>query len=337
MRIKSYFSATVEAAVSKARQELGDDALLLNARPSPEEALHLGAYEVVFGIETPVVPPPAPPAARAERPAPPPPLPALPDPATDEADSLGGFLARQDISASLIQAIESSLDEDTVTEQQLARALSRRLNVNSSLDSPVAFVGPAGSGKTTLLMKVAIRESADQAVAVVCADSQRIAAAEQLRTLCSIAGLTFDYAGQPESLAAVVEAHQAAGRLVLIDMPGFGPSELGPARVWQAALAKISSLTPVLTLTATARTADLRLMVGHYRMFKPQRLAFTHLDETGVWGGVYSTAGETGWPVAWLTTGQSIPEDVEDASVRRIVDGLMGLAGKTRAAAAAAG
>jgi flagellar biosynthesis protein FlhF len=334
MRIKSYFSATVEAAVSKARQELGDDALLLNARPSPDDALHLGAYEVVFGIETPVVPPPAPPTARAERPAAPPPAP-LPDPAIDDPDSLAGFLARQDISPALIQAIETSLDDDTVTEQQLIRALSRRLNVNSSLNGPIAFVGPPGSGKTTLLVKLAIRESADQAVTVVCADSQRIAAAEQLRTLCSIAGLTFEYAGEPETLAPIVDAHHAAGRLVLIDLPGFGPSELGPARAWQAALAKISSLTPVLTLTATARTADLRGMVGHYRMFKPQRLAFTHLDETGIWGGVYSAAGETGWPVGWLTTGQSIPEDVEDASVRRIVDGLMGLAGKARAAAAA--
>lgn len=333
MRIKSYFSATVEAAVSKARQELGDDALLLNARPSPDEALHLGAYEVVFGIETPVVPPPPP---RLERMMPPPPPP-LPDIGPEEADSLAGYLAQQDIFPALVQAIESSLDDDMVTEQQLSRALSRRLNVNSTLDGPIAFVGPPGSGKTTLLAKLAIRESADQPVTVVCADSQRIAAAEQLRTLCSIAGLTFEFVGQPEALPALVEAHQEAGRLVLIDLPGFGPSELGPARSWQSALTKISSLTPVLTLTATARTADLRLMVGRYQMFQPQRLAFTHVDETGVWGGVYSVAAETGWPVAWFGTGQSIPEDVEPASVRRIADGVMGMSGKARAAAATAG
>ena len=333
MRIKSYFSATVEAAVSKARQELGDDALLLNARPSPDESLHLGAYEVVFGIETPVVPPPAPPSARVDRPATPP-LAPLPDPGLEDPDSLAGFLARQDISAVLISAIEASLDDDMVTEQQLARALSRRLNVNSSLDGPIAFIGPPGSGKTTLLVKLAIRESADQPVTVIGADSQRIAATDQLRKLCAIAGLTFESTADPAALPALVDAHRAAGSLVLIDLPGFGPSELGSARVWQSALAKISSLTPVLTLTATARTADLRVMVGRCQMFRPQRLAFTHLDETGVWGGVYSTAGESGWPVAWLTTGQAIPEDLEDASVRRIVDGLMGLTGKARAAAA---
>jgi flagellar biosynthesis GTPase FlhF len=49
MKLKSYFSATVEAAVALARKELGEDALLVNARPSTPDTKHLGAYEVVFG------------------------------------------------------------------------------------------------------------------------------------------------------------------------------------------------------------------------------------------------------------------------------------------------
>src|SRR5579862_7447433 len=49
MKLKSYFSATVEAAVELARKELGEDALLVNARPSTPDTRHLGAYEVVFG------------------------------------------------------------------------------------------------------------------------------------------------------------------------------------------------------------------------------------------------------------------------------------------------
>src|SRR5262249_46477149 len=49
MRLKSYFSGTVEAAMELARRELGEDALLVNARPATPETKHLGAYEVVFG------------------------------------------------------------------------------------------------------------------------------------------------------------------------------------------------------------------------------------------------------------------------------------------------
>jgi len=48
MRIKSYFSRTVEEAMATASQELGADAMLLNSRKAPPEARHLGEYEVVF-------------------------------------------------------------------------------------------------------------------------------------------------------------------------------------------------------------------------------------------------------------------------------------------------
>src|SRR5580704_2148991 len=50
MKLKSYFSESVEAAVELARKELGADALLVNARPAAPEARHLGAYEIVFGV-----------------------------------------------------------------------------------------------------------------------------------------------------------------------------------------------------------------------------------------------------------------------------------------------
>src|SRR5262245_21429517 len=57
MKLKSYFSGTVEAAMHLARKELGDDALLVNARPATPETRSLGEFEVVFGIaDTP--PPP---------------------------------------------------------------------------------------------------------------------------------------------------------------------------------------------------------------------------------------------------------------------------------------
>ena len=66
MRLKSYFAGTVESAMCLARQEMGEDAMLVNSRKAPPEARHLGAYEVVFAaapdsrIETAAVAAPAP-------------------------------------------------------------------------------------------------------------------------------------------------------------------------------------------------------------------------------------------------------------------------------------
>jgi hypothetical protein len=56
LRIKSYFAGTVEAAMERARRELGDEAVLLNARLAPPEARHLGLHEVVFGADAPEEP-----------------------------------------------------------------------------------------------------------------------------------------------------------------------------------------------------------------------------------------------------------------------------------------
>ncbi len=63
MKIKSYFAGTVEAAISQAKQELGEDAMLMNSRKSMPEARHLGEYEVVFACTA--LPAPAPAAAPA--------------------------------------------------------------------------------------------------------------------------------------------------------------------------------------------------------------------------------------------------------------------------------
>src|SRR2546421_12454360 len=48
MKLKSYFAATVEAAMKMARLELGDEAMLVSTKRTTEESCHLGEYEVVF-------------------------------------------------------------------------------------------------------------------------------------------------------------------------------------------------------------------------------------------------------------------------------------------------
>jgi flagellar biosynthesis protein FlhF len=53
MRIKSYFAPSVEIALVQARQELGDEAMLVKTRRSMPDARHLGEYEVIFAADAP--------------------------------------------------------------------------------------------------------------------------------------------------------------------------------------------------------------------------------------------------------------------------------------------
>ncbi len=74
MRIKSYFAKSVDQAMAQAREELGEEAMLLNTRKAPADHPSGMNYEVIFGVageapaSLPVVP-----VEKAEAPAPAPP------------------------------------------------------------------------------------------------------------------------------------------------------------------------------------------------------------------------------------------------------------------------
>ena len=50
MRIKSYFAKSVDQAMAQAREELGDEAMLLNTRKAPADHPSGMNYEVIFGV-----------------------------------------------------------------------------------------------------------------------------------------------------------------------------------------------------------------------------------------------------------------------------------------------
>jgi flagellar biosynthesis protein FlhF len=53
MRLKSYFAGTVESAICLARQEMGEEAMLVSSRKTPPEAKHLGVYVVFASAQEP--------------------------------------------------------------------------------------------------------------------------------------------------------------------------------------------------------------------------------------------------------------------------------------------
>jgi flagellar biosynthesis protein FlhF len=59
MKIKSYYSRSVEVAIAEAREELGPEAMLVESRKAAPEARHLGEYEVIFALTTDSSPTPA--------------------------------------------------------------------------------------------------------------------------------------------------------------------------------------------------------------------------------------------------------------------------------------
>jgi flagellar biosynthesis protein FlhF len=370
MKIKSYFSHTVEDAMAMARQELGPDAMLVNSRAAGPEARHLGEYEVVFVTET--SPPDTPGAsvefssasAAARNPfseklalevadlkqelenmrraltrqafAPPAWMETLPD-LSDAYSLLTASEVAPELVREVVQSARSRLAGPRLDIAQPPDAAQWQRAVEAELESRftvepflgrgdarprmVALVGPPGCGKTTTLVKLAVTYglASRRPVLLFSVDTCRVAAAEQLRSYASILGVGFQVLETLAALSQAIEENRGKD-LILIDTPGFGFGDLESAANLAQFLSTRPEIDTQLVLPASMKPADLTRVAQSFEIFRPQRLLFTKLDETGSFGPILNEAARTGKALSFLATGQRIPEDLEAASQRRLVE-----------------
>lgn len=345
MKIKSYFSGSVEKAIQAARQEMGPDAVLLTTRRSAPEALHLGAYEVVFGT--------APSGSVSGGPS------SL-DLNTElhnlqlqmaelksalqfgrpgrevTANSLPEELSRELVEAGFERELAWLIAEEAVEawrnapiaptsirpasllRQCAVDAISKRLRFADTSPTGlqegnriIVFVGPPGAGKTAALVKFAVQNcvAAQQTARVISLDPVRVAAHEKLRALAAVIGIGFTAVSTVTEFLAAIEEFRGKN-IILVDTPGFGSREFETAAEVSACLARVNRRETHLVLPATMKRGDLSRCVHQYSVFQPDFLLFTKIDETESYGALVSVAIETAKPISLLANGQSIPEDL---------------------------
>ncbi|MBM3108494.1 MULTISPECIES: flagellar biosynthesis protein FlhF [Pseudomonas] len=223
---------------------------------------------------------------------------------------LSGPLARE-----LLDQI-SSIDEPRRAWRMLLAHLARRIDVPEiepiEEGGVIAMVGPAGMGKTTTLAKLAARyvlKYGAQNLALVSMDSFRIGAQEQLKTLGRILNVSVTHVDPGQSLAQALEP-LLRKRVVLIDTAGLQASD--PAlRMQLETLAGRGIASKNYLVLAT--TSQKQVLTAAYHSYKRCGLAgciLTKLDETASLGEVLSLAISHELPVAYLTDGPRIPDDL---------------------------
>ena len=216
-----------------------------------------------------------------------------------------------------------------IYQRALLEELECRLHADAALGfgdaKPriTALVGPPGAGKTTTLVKLAVNYglSARRPALLLSMDTYRVAAAEQLRAYAAILGIAFEVLETTTALAQAIEENSGKD-LILIDTPGWSHADLaaegGDPSVLARFLRSRADIDVQLTVPASIKAADAARSIDAYGMFDPQRLIFTRMDETTSYGLILNEAERTRKPVSFLTTGQRIPEDIEEASGPRL-------------------
>ena len=176
----------------------------------------------------------------------------------------------------------------------------------------IAMVGPAGMGKTTTLAKLAARyvlKYGAQHIALVSMDSYRIGAQEQLKTLGRILNVPVTHVDPGQSLVQALDP-LLRKRVVLIDTAGLQASD--PALRMQLESLAVRGIKSKNYLVL-ATTSQKQVLTAAYHSYKRCGLAgciLTKLDETASLGEVLSLAISHELPVAYLTDGPRIPDDL---------------------------
>ncbi|HVJ49557.1 flagellar biosynthesis protein FlhF [Desulfitobacterium sp.] len=188
----------------------------------------------------------------------------------------------------------------------------------------IALVGPTGVGKTTTIGKLAAGFSIvdKRSVALITADTYRVAAVEQLKTFGEIIGVPVDVVMTPSGLKDAITTHEDK-ELIFVDTAGRSPHHELHMSELKSFLDKAQPDLTILVLSATMHSAD-QLKV--LRRFEPlcTHLLFTKMDETVNGGSILNLLEQTNLPVAYITNGQNVPDDIEAATPDRLTRYILG-------------
>ena len=194
----------------------------------------------------------------------------------------------------------------------------------------VALVGPTGVGKTTTLAKLAaryaLRYGRDQ-LAMVNVDTYRIGAQKQLQTYGQILGIPVIMTGY-EKLSLVLEG-LADKKLILIDTAGFGPRDPRNKNRFDR-FAEVSNITTYLTLAANTQRVALDEVVQTFGVMGLKGCILTKLDEATSLGDALSVTIRHRLPLAFVSDGQRVPEDLHFPRVMNLLTQALYLAQRFR-------
>jgi flagellar biosynthesis protein FlhF len=207
---------------------------------------------------------------------------------------------------------------DSAEVEQWRDALVDKIQVTAGSDQGpnlIALVGATGVGKTTTAAKLAAWYTLRQGlrVALLSMDCYRIGATDQLRTYARIMRLPCEIVLRRQDLGRALERHQDKD-IVIIDTAGKSPYDDTHIQELHEWFAPCPGIEPHLVLSATTKKEDLQTIITAYGKLAATGLILTKLDETRAYASLCQQVVASRLPVAYLSTGQRVPEDFMVAS-----------------------
>jgi flagellar biosynthesis protein FlhF len=232
------------------------------------------------------------------------------------------------ISEKLTQKLSlSELNDEPFVHQSVLQWVGEEIAVAPPAPYPkpprvIALVGPTGVGKTTTIAKLAARyrypddsSGYKPNVRMITIDKFRVAAYAQIERYAEHMEIKPALAESAKDIEDIIKLDDGKLDVLLIDTIGYGPNEYEGIAAMRKVL-DVPDINPeiYLAVAASTKTSDLHNTLRNYEQFNYKSLVVTKCDETEHIGNIISVLSEKHKAVTYITNGQTVPRNLEDAS-----------------------
>jgi flagellar biosynthesis protein FlhF len=228
----------------------------------------------------------------------------------------------RELGAALLEGITSDDELERARQQGLATLCDRLKTIDdrwTTQGGVLSLIGSPGSGKSSAMAGIAARwvlRNGPNGAVLVSAGDPRFGAFEQLARLGRLLGIPTYQVEEIEALPALL-ARLGEQRLVLVDTGAIGlrsddrSDDAGLEERNLSILRSAGSIAAILPATLQA-TAARQLALRYARAGVTACIA-TRLDEAASLGGLLSAVIMAGLPLAYVTDGTRLPDDLRPA------------------------
>ncbi len=242
----------------------------------------------------------------------------------------------EEIAKNLIHEIENSLPGDATIDnilagiyQKIILTLGRPYLIEPEEGKTkfVFFLGSTGVGKTTTIAKIAsyLKLNRKCKIALVTADTYRIAAVEQLKTYANILDIYLKVIYTPAELSASLPELREYD-ICLIDTAGRSHRNKEQMDDISDLLGQvpISEREVYLVMNMGIKYKNLIEIAKNYLDITDYSIIFTKLDESSVHGVLLNMKVITKCPLSYVTWGQNVPDDMGEMDPQYLAKELLG-------------
>lgn len=225
----------------------------------------------------------------------------------------------------LVNVSKKELDSKRVEElfsEKLREFLLDCVSIDNHDVTPkiIFFVGPTGVGKTTTIAKLAAKYSLEEgkSVGLISADTYRIAAVEQLKIYSDILNIPLEIIYNSSEIDKSLERLNK-NDIIMVDTAGRNHNNDKQVSELKNLLNEVKEKDIYLTLSCTSSNNDLKEIINAYDFISDFKIILTKIDEASTYGAILNIATYTHKQLSYITTGQSVPDDIEIVTIDRII------------------